>query len=185
MMYIILTFFLAFTTADFITGIIHFIEDTYFTENTLLIGNIIKRNREHHLKPRLMLNHTTFKTIETSLYLGLFLMFVLYIYKLLNLFSFLLILSGIFGNLIHKWAHQMENEKILLTKILQNLYIIQSSYQHSVHHKEPYTKYYCVMGALLNPLLEKINFWRKMENVIYILFKVNPRDYEFKKNIAN
>ena len=63
-------------------------------------------------------------------------------------------------------------------QVLQEFYVaatrklILSPEHHSVHHSAPRDKYYCITVGWMNPLLEKVRFFRFCEAVIS---RVHPR----------
>ncbi len=49
---------------------------------------------------------------------------------------------------------------------LQQLKILQTAREHAKHHRGEKNTHYCVITNYLNPVLEKIGFWKGMENGI-------------------
>jgi ubiquitin-conjugating enzyme E2 variant len=43
---------------------------------------------------------------------------------------------------------------------------LQSPRHHGRHHSGAKDSYYCVVTNVLNPVLEKVNFWRRLETVV-------------------
>ena len=54
--------------ADFVTGVLHWVQDQYLTSNTKIsiLRSIAKDNDLHHTKPNAMANNTFWKSTETS-----------------------------------------------------------------------------------------------------------------------
>ena len=88
----------------------------------------------------------------------------------------LIVLLGINANEFHKWAHQSERERPKAATWLQNAGILQAPAHHAKHHRQYKDTYYCVLTNVLNPILEKLNFWRKLETSVFVLFGVQKRE---------
>lgn len=158
--------------ADFITGLVHFLEDTYGLPTWPLIGKqVIEPNIDHHLNPSVIGRMTNFisrnyQTVIPSAIVG----FVLAHYECY--YTLFIILLASFGNEIHAWNHRSKNHPII--QFLQNTCIVQTRRNHLRHHIAPYDKYFCTLTNFTNEVLECINFWRWLEWAIAIC-GVNPK----------
>lgn len=72
-------------------------------------------------------------------------------------------------NLVHRWAHQTPAENGRLITRLQATGVIQSRATHAAHHRMPRTSHYCALTNFVNPLLERIALWTKLERLIFRL----------------
>ena len=65
--------------------------------------------------------------------------------------------------------------------LLQKLFILQTPQQHGRHHAKYQDTNYCVITNFVNPVLEEVNFWRRLEGGIAVLFGVSktPRRNRF------
>jgi|JI9StandDraft_1071089.scaffolds.fasta_scaffold00048_61 hypothetical protein len=173
----ILPLFVGYIGADFFSGLVHFLGDTFGTEETPILGqSFIKPFREHHVNPKGMTEHDFVETSGNNCIVSIpFLLLVYYLvdiksslfhYSFYSFFSFLMI-SVFITNQIHKWAH-MENPGRLIS-FLQKQNLILSPEHHQVHHTEPFDKYYCITVGWLNPFLFKIHFF---EGIKILAFKV-------------
>jgi ubiquitin-conjugating enzyme E2 variant len=153
--------------ADFITGIIHWLEDRYDLDKMPLIGgyvqeHIIGPNRLHHVEPLDFLKASFFKRNATSFIPAFTVGFaLLFVNPLLSTPFFM---AG-FGNQVHALAHS-KGKVSKFTEVLQKIGIFSSPKQHSVHHTSPYDCNYCPMTDFVNPVLEAFNFWERLEYVI-------------------
>jgi plasmanylethanolamine desaturase len=66
-----------------------------------------------------------------------------------------------------------------VVKLLQNLHLILPPRDHHIHHTSPHDEYYCITNGWMNPFLERINFWKHMEEGITKLTGVIPREDDF------
>ena len=73
-------------------------------------------------------------------------------------------------NQFHKWAHTKNPARWV--RLLQRANLILSPEHHVVHHTAPRDKYYCITVGWMNPVLDKIHFFRFCEAV---MTRINPR----------
>ena len=175
MLKLIGAFFVCLWAADFVTGLAHWLEDTYCLEDYPLIGSFIcEPNIEHHVNPTLMVRSGTFfsrNILQWSLCGGMF--GLLWIVGFGNAYTFTTLLMASFGNEIHRWNHMSKTGSFVT--FMKDSGLIQVQKQHSLHHKQPHNQYYCVMTSLLNSVLERINFWRKLEWVVKATTGIAPK----------
>lgn len=153
--------------ADFIAGIVHWLEDAYFTENTPVIGPLfIRPNIVHHHHPRFFTQLSWWDSSKDLLLASVLLLLLAWP---LGLFSWQL---GLFAaistnaNQVHKWSHRTRAENGWLISQLQDWRILQTPRHHGLHHTDPKNTYYCPVTNLVNPVLERIDFWNRIERVI-------------------
>jgi hypothetical protein len=179
MLYHILQIIFAYLFADFIIGVYHWIKDTYFSHFTPVIGyKFIWFSRLHHIKPRYITeipNHQIMldSAIWTALWIGPmvwisgFKVFWVMLYLMISL-----------NDIIHKYAHVLDHERPLIVTRMQCIGLIQTHEEHHMHHVAPYIQHYCPITPYVNGPLERINFWRNLENIIEKLTGVPPRAHE-------
>jgi len=164
--------------ADFLTGFFHWLEDNYGNEKTPLIGkNVTGPNLLHHRLPRKFLENSWFRSADVSIVLFMTVMFTTWFFDLLSwqfLFVGFILLNA---NEVHKWSHRSKKENGPIITYLQKFKFIQGPKQHAMHHGGSMNTHYCVITNVLNPILEKINLWRKLESLIWNLFKIPNRDW--------
>ncbi len=175
MLHMIGALFVCLWIADFITGLAHWLEDTYCLENYPLIGKFIcEPNIQHHVDPQLIVRAGTFfsrNILQWALCGGVF--GVLWLVGFGNVYTFTTLLLASFGNEIHRWNHKAKCGPFV--SFMKDLGIIQAHKQHSLHHKHPHDKYYCVMTSQLNAVLERLNFWRGLEWVVEKTLRISPK----------
>lgn len=170
--------------ADFFSGIAHWGADTWGSLDTPFLGNsIIRSFREHHLAPTAMCHHDVFETNGDNcmMTLPLLLMTAVMNVKQDSLYSlfvhnFLVLLSVWVSltNQIHKWSHTYKLPNYVT--VLQDYGIILSKREHTIHHRNPFDKYYCITNGWLNPVLASIDFWKRLEAVVTFLTGAIPRE---------
>ncbi len=176
-----LKIFFGYILADFIMGIYHWIKDSYFSPFTPIIGKtFIWGSRLHHVKPRYVLESSDIDIFWTSAKWTLIWMAPVFYLTGINAFTMSLFLTISINDIVHKYAHTVEHERPKLVTLLQNLGIFQSHDEHHLHHVAPYEINYCPISPYVNVVLEKINFWRKLEKYIekYLGTKARYPEYE-------
>jgi ubiquitin-conjugating enzyme E2 variant len=51
-------------------------------------------------------------------------------------------------------------------RALQRIGLMQSRGHHGVHHRAPYAIRFCPMTNYLNPVLDRMQFWRTVERAL-------------------
>ena len=160
--------------ADLITGVFHWIEDTYFLPSSAIVGPIILENEQHHMHPDKILENGDWATIKRTVQLiALPSLILLWIFPSWQ--SGLLVLLLSLSNLIHKWAHKNPSAyQPTWIWALRTIGLLDYSHHH--RHHQSLLNNYCILTRWLNPLLESLGFWRKLESVI----PYTPREGRFK-----
>ncbi len=168
---------LAFVLGDFVGGLVHWAADTYFSEDTPVVGPaLVKPFRQHHIFPRDICKHTLVSIVGNVcilavpvLALCLFLLWVsqhgLLAFAILG--TTLMVAATVATNVFHKWAHQERPSAGV--RWLQRLRLVLEPRHHQLHHTEPFERHYCITNGWLNPLLNKIRFFRKLEAILRFL----------------
>ena len=156
--------------ADFVTGIGHWLEDAYGTEETPVIGPlVIKPNIVHHHYPRLFTKLTWWQSSWDLLLLGALIVGGAAWADVLTWHVWLFAILCVNANQVHKWSHMSRAEVGPLVSFLQDCWSLQTPRQHALHHTDPKNTFYCPLTNLLNPALEFVGLWPKLEAVIEAL----------------
>lgn len=160
---------------DFISGLAHWLADTYGSERTPLVGaNFIKWFRLHHVYPKDICTHGFIATngntcILAAPLVGFCLPFVweeevsaMRAFTVLT--TVLMAAATVATNQFHKWAHTDVPPRI--ARLLQSAHLILRPQHHSQHHTAPHLTDYCIANGWLNPLLEKIRFFGVLERAL-------------------
>ena len=67
-------------------------------------------------------------------------------------------------NQFHKWAH--DDDPARWVRTLQQAGLILSPKHHAIHHASPQNKSYCITVGWMNPVLDRISFFRICEAII-------------------
>ena len=174
---VILAIPIAHLWGDFLSGFVHWAADTYGTENTPVVGqSLIKPFRLHHLYPRDICVHNLVTTVGNTCILAVpvlgFCVYLLWVtdhglLAFIILCTTLMAASTVATNLFHKWAHQESTSKGV--RLLQRMRLVLDPEHHELHHTRPFDKHYCITNGWLNPLLNRIGFFRKLEAVLRLI----------------
>ncbi len=173
---IILKLFVIIILADFISGFVHWLEDAYARPDMRFVGGIARENLLHHEKPRDFLKKSWWQSSYDLIAIGLVVLAISYfVFGGVSIWLLLLMILSINSNQIHKWSHQNRSERPKIVTKLQDWKILQGVRQHAKHHTGQKNTDYCVITNLLNPVLEKINFWVGLEQAILWVTGVTRR----------
>lgn len=178
----------AWILADFVSGVVHWFADTYGADDTPVFGPwLIKPFRQHHRYARDICTHNLVLTIGNSctvaapLQAGLLYLLLsdddVSITKAAVSFVFnLFAIAMIATNVLHKWAHAERTNRVISR--LQRSRVFLSPAHHHLHHTKPFNSYYCITNGWLNPLLERIRFFRSLEATLSVIgIKPNESSY--------
>lgn len=178
--YLFLQVLSGYLLGDFIMGFYHWIKDTYFGPFTPIIGKLmIWNSRLHHIRPRYVIEFSDKELFLDSAKWTATWMIPLMYFMGISPFMISLFLVISLNDVIHKYAHMLDHERPLWATILQKIYIFQSHDEHHHHHVEPHTVNYCPITPFVNFILEPINFWRRLENMIEKYTGTKPRAIEY------
>jgi hypothetical protein len=161
--------------ADFISGFVHWMFDTWWSVDTRVVGQLAVRTfRHHHLDPRAMTKHDFVETnghnwAITVIYTGLGFGFTDPAETdLLDVFLGQMFLVGTLFIMVtsqfHKWAHSDVVPRWV--RFLQWSGIALDPKHHRAHHTAPYDQHYCVTNGWMNRPLQVIGFFRALERLV-------------------
>lgn len=168
---LILHALLAWLTADFVSGFVHFLADNFGNASTPFFGKLfIFPFREHHVDPKAITRHSFTETNGANCMVSLpGMIYVFYASPAVADYTFRFYMIFFFfsiflTNQIHKWSHMDHPPKAIA--FLQRAHIILPPLHHDVHHAKPYDKYYCITCGWLNPVLEQLHFFQAVKRVL-------------------
>lgn len=151
--------------ADFLSGLIHWVEDRFVDETTPVIGAAIGApNDLHHRLPDAFLakglierNWTTWAAIVPITATWLFLLGP-------SLVLLGAVAGGLMSNEVHAWAHRRDLPPVV--RAMQRCGAFQSRPGHARHHRGAMRSDYCVLTDWLNPWLELLGLWRALDRLL-------------------
>lgn len=167
---------LSLVLGDLVSGLVHWTADTYFSEGTPIIGqSLVKPFRLHHLYPRDICTHDLVTTVGNVCIIAVPVLAVcislLWFYEDSSWLAFLILcialmsLATVLTNQFHKWAHQESPSRFV--RFLQRTRLVLGPAHHQIHHTKPFNMHYCITNGWLNPLLNKIQFFRGLESMLH------------------
>lgn len=175
---------------DLISGVVHWAADTYCSEDTPIVGpGFVKPFRLHHIYPRDITTHHLAATVGNVCVMAVpVLLFCLYLiwsddvspwiaFSVLCVSLMTLVTAA--TNQFHKWAHQEAPPSY--ARLLQRLRLVLEPAHHDLHHTEPFESHYCITNGWLNPLLNKIQFFRRLEDALALAGIHTAKVNELKK----
>lgn len=161
----------AYITADFVSGLVHFLADNFGNPSTPILGKLfIFPFREHHVDAKAITRHSFVETNGANCMISLPGMIYLYyasapVADFTFRFYFMVFFFSIFlTNQIHKWSH--EDHVNAFVGFLQRIHLILPPAHHDIHHRAPFDKYYCITCGWLNPLLNSLHFFQALKRVL-------------------
>jgi ubiquitin-conjugating enzyme E2 variant len=154
--------------ADFITGLIHWFEDTYAIPFWQPVDDLIVHpNILHHADPlHFTMGSVLYRNYHTFALAGLVMLIAWPLGYLTWQFALIAVLASM-GNEIHAWSHKRPSNTLI--RLLQDMKLLISPEQHAKHHRKPYDKCYCTITNWVNPILDGIQFWRALEFCIGLI----------------
>ena len=152
--------------ADLLSGLIHWADDTWLApgKSALLDRFIVTDNIDHHRNPGNIRTASYWGINRVTIALAAVVTALLLLFHVHAWEAYLVIALLSHSNQVHRWAHSSNNPRIVT--FLQRYGILQSAAHHAKHHKNPYASRYCAITEYLNPVLDRIRFWRALENVV-------------------
>ena len=156
--------------ADFVSGAVHWAEDVYARFKPVrklpLINTIALENDLHHRRPRDFLSRSWWASSWDLALLGAIILLAACVMDRMSAAVLVFVVLAVNGNQFHKWAHRNPRENPWIVTRLQRLYVLQTPRHHGRHHQGEKNSHYCVVTNFLNPLLEEVNFWRRLERLV-------------------
>ncbi len=155
--------------ADLIGGFAHWFEDRIASPHWRYIGPlIVLPNRDHHARPQAFTAHGLVFRNSTTWAIVLAIGAASVALAGLSLILIVAIVGGLLTSQVHYWAH-VPSRAPRWIRALQTAGIIQSPAGHARHHRPPSQAHYCVLTDLLNPLLDLIGFWARLERALALV----------------
>lgn len=179
---IIIKLFSLILLADFISGGIHWWEDTYGNPSWKFLGKLIViPNIEHHQYPRKFLESSFWGRIRLSVIFGILLLSVFAVFEAVSWEIIFLFAFASLANECHAAAHRTDKENGRIICLIQKTGLMQSRKMHGHHHTAPYETNYCIQTNYLNPILNLLRFWATLELII-ARFGIKPTRGQENRN---
>jgi hypothetical protein len=151
--------------ADLLGGIAHWLEDRILTVRTPMLGGIVAANRLHHAEPLAFIGKNFLERhLATWATAGAISLLWLMLFGP-SLVWLAATIGGAISSGVHFLAHGRSD--VRLVRILQDVGLLQSAAHHAGHHRPGAARRYCVLTALLNPVLDGIGLWAWLERIAH------------------
>ncbi|QDE92340.1 carotenoid synthesis regulator CarF [Myxococcus xanthus] len=172
---------LGYLAADFVSGFVHWMGDTWGSTEMPLLGKaLIRPFREHHVDEKAITRHDFVETNGNNCLISLPVAIIALCLPMSSpgwvfCASFLgaMIFWVMATNQFHKWSHT--DSPPALVGFLQRVHLILPPDHHRIHHTKPYNKYYCITVGWLNKPLTMVHFFPTAERLITWATGLLPR----------
>jgi plasmanylethanolamine desaturase len=169
--------------ADLVSGLVHWIEDTFWTENSPIVGKwIVTPNSLHHRDGFAFTKCTWWQSSWDLVFAGLLIVAIAWLLHDLSWYVVLFTIAGANANQVHKWSHMAQRDVPALVRVLQKYHVLQSPGHHAGHHRGEWNTRFCVITDVLNPLLDRSRFWRALEALLVPVFGA-PRRFDVAESL--
>jgi ubiquitin-conjugating enzyme E2 variant len=175
--------------ADFTSGFVHWLADTWGTPDWPIIGKaLIRPFREHHVDQKEITRHDFVETNGNNCFIslpaaaGAALLPDGTAWYFIAAVTFSMCLAILGTNQFHKWSHM--DAPPSYARMLQRANLILPPEHHAVHHTAPYTKYYCITVGWMNEALFRLRFFQTLERLGTRLTGLIPREDDIGRGAA-
>ena len=159
--------------SDFLAGSVHWVADRFFDPETPVLGPmLIAPFREHHEDALDITRHDFFEVSGNNALVTTPLVVTIaalpapigFLPHFLIVLGASLTLALFVTNQFHSWAHSPSPPR--LVRRLHDLGLILTPARHARHHRHNHDRAYCVTSGWLNPLLDRVRFFERMERIV-------------------
>lgn len=178
----IVALFVGLFFADFFSGFVHWATDTWFDERVSC--RVVSIAREHHIYPQHIVGYTArdylgYSCWPTFLVMGPIIAMLTLVLQFSTGVYFAAVISNIvilvmaFGTYAHRLGHTRSKSRFI--EILQRYRLLNSLAYHGLHHTGQHDGRYSVINGWADEILDRIGFWRVIENLIHAMTGMEPR----------
>ncbi len=162
--------------ADFISGLLHWAFDSYFSERNSIIKRTVLIVREHHIFPNHIFRYSAWREAGTLSWFAALASapihgFAMLAPRLESSSRAALIVTGLTLSLevtfmleFHKAGHRLK--RCSFVRRLQGMRLLLSPEHHLRHHTGPHDINYCLINGIADDTLGRLGVFRAMEAVI-------------------
>ena len=159
--------------ADLLAGAVHWLADRCFDPETPVLGPLlIGPFRAHHDDPTSIARHDVFEVAGNAALVSLPLAVAFlalprpdgFAATLLCVTALSFSAAAVATNVFHRWAHAASPPR--LARQLQRLGLILTPMRHALHHRGEHDRAYCVTSGWLNPVLDRLGFFARLERLV-------------------
>ena len=166
--------------ADFVSGLVHWTADTWFSETMPVLGRrFLRPFRVHHVNPDDFLRRDAIDCngdvamLNVPILIAALMVSDTSVGGPISLALFVFAVVSLPTNQVHQWAHMPSPPAPV--RWLQGHGVILSIDDHARHHREPYVANYCIATGWCNRWLTAVDFFPWCERVVTRLAGLQPR----------
>lgn len=184
----LLAIVLAWIAADFVSGMVHWLADTWGSETMPWLGpRFLTPFRVHHVTPQSFLDCNFMDTNGDTAMLGVPFLISMFFIPIDNAigywFTVFMVAFCFFAiptNQIHQWSHMPKPPRWV--GFLQRSGLILSSTAHRKHHFGEHAQHYCITTGFCNVFLDRIGYFRTLEHCVTRVTGIQPRQDEQERS---
>ena len=164
---------------DIIAGAAHWAEDTFWSEDSVIVGRLfIRASVVHHSQTgaNAFLDKHWAESSRGLLVSAPTLLLLAWFLGILTWQVWLFIIVGACSQQVHRFSHTPTYRTPAFVRWLQRYHVIQRPAEHWNHHRGDGNTHYCVVTPYTNPLLDRIGLWRGLERVLVPVFGAPRRE---------
>lgn len=166
--------------ADVGSQFLHKWLDSFASDRNKIWGPMVRAFLVHHEYPKEITKNSAVATIAPVAY-GMTVPMVALTAAFSNpewsAFASLMFTGALFSVESHRQAHLLEKRRNPIWKMLQKYNITITGEDHEKHHKPPHDKEFSTLNNWASPLFRASNFWIKLDNTYWKIFKKMPSNW--------
>ena len=163
---------LGYLAADFVSGFVHWMGDTWGSTDMPVLGKaFIRPFREHHVDEKAITRHDFVETNGNNCLVSIPVAILAVAlphsspgWVFISAFLGAMIFWVMATNQFHKWSHLAQPPALI--GFLQRTHLVLPPDHHQIHHTAPFNKYYCITVGWMNKPLAMVGFFPTLERVI-------------------
>ncbi len=171
--------------ADFVSGLLHWLFDTWFSELQPRLRRMVVMVREHHIQPLAIFKYRFYQDAAPLSMIAMLLTAPVLLPVVLSTgpastarycFAWACVIADlciVFMLEFHKLGHRPMARGLLGQ--LQRCHLLLSPRHHSKHHRGRHDADYCIVNGLADHILGRVGFWPALEELISRLTGAIPR----------
>lgn len=171
--------------ADLLSGVVHWLGDTWGSESMPWIGRrLVRPFRVHHVNPRDFLRRDVLDTNGDVAAVVALVLAVGLLAPAGSAFGVFLLAAAVAAlptNQVHQWAHREDPPRAVAW--LQRHGVLLGRIAHARHHRAPQHESYCIATGWLNGPTNRLRLFETLERVVTRLSGAEPRrdDLRFQR----
>jgi hypothetical protein len=172
--------------ADFVSGLLHWTFDTWFSEDWTGVRRMVLLVREHHIHPNRIFQYHLWHDAGVLSWFAFLISapivaWVLMRHSVAAPFEAGLVLAAVVASLeivfmleFHKCGHRLKRSAVV--RVLQWGHVLLSPKQHLRHHSGFHDRNYCIITGIFDQTAGRLGAWRLLERIVGYFTGWAPRE---------